>query len=87
LAKQDGSNCNINGIAAESKNPARDEFIGVLGIDANPKTLPERNQTPLLLCTISSWVRTISGGAGDRQLLYNFGIDYGISIKDISTFI
>jgi hypothetical protein len=44
LAEQDDRKCHINGIAAESKNAARDEFVGMLVIDAHPKTLPKRNQ-------------------------------------------
>jgi hypothetical protein len=46
LAHQDNRKCHINGIAAESKNTGRDQLAGMLHIDANTKTLPERNCAP-----------------------------------------
>src|SRR5262245_49261583 len=43
LAQQDEGKCQINGIAAESKNSSRYKFVRVLGIDTDAKTLSERN--------------------------------------------
>ena len=46
LTKQDKRKCHINGISAESKNAGRDEAVGMVLVDANPKTLPKRNNAP-----------------------------------------
>src|SRR6266498_557800 len=38
LTQQDQGKCCINGIAAKSKNAARDESVGMFGINAHAKT-------------------------------------------------
>jgi hypothetical protein len=46
LAEQDkGEGC-VNWIATEGKDAGGYELVGVFRINANPKTLPERNQAP-----------------------------------------
>ena len=46
LPQQNGRKCYINGIAAESKNTARDQFIGMFDINANTETFSEGDQAP-----------------------------------------
>ena len=46
MAYQDDGKSNIDGIAAEGKATGRDELVGVLLIDANPKAASKGNQGP-----------------------------------------
>jgi hypothetical protein len=46
LANQYNCKCHINGIAAESKDAVRYKSVGTICVNADAKTLSERNQAP-----------------------------------------
>jgi hypothetical protein len=46
FANQDHRKRDIDGIAAKGENAIHDELVRMIGVDANPEALLERNQTP-----------------------------------------
>jgi hypothetical protein len=46
FANQDHRKRDIDGIAAKGKNAVHDKLVGIIGVDADPETLPEGNQAP-----------------------------------------
>jgi len=48
LSEQHKTECHINRIATESKYARRHKLVGMIDIDANAKTLAERNQAEQL---------------------------------------
>jgi hypothetical protein len=46
FSNQDNRKGHINGIATESKNAIRYQFVRIVSVNADSKALPEGNQTP-----------------------------------------